>query len=347
MKVSRLLLPLSLLAAVPVGIAFNPTSETLDLTPRFKEGRTITISQTFTAEGALDELEVMVDGAQAIDGSAISADLELPGTIEMSEEVLAVRDGQIAKINVTMDTMDVGVSGSYDAMGDGDDIDESVETDVVGHTVAITIDEEGEVTREDVTEGDMEPLTPEEMAGMTHKNHFEMLLPEEPVEEGTPFELAPDWEELMRDTMSSMDTAGMGEDERRAAEGFMNAFVDATTLDAVGTVTGVEDGVATIDYELSASMNIDDLVEVLKSIAPPGEMDEVPPGIESMVEATAEFSGTGTFDMKLGQMTSLNLAGDLEISVSGNADMGGSSASASLLMSGSMEIAAKLTAEDV
>ena len=66
MKVSRLLLPLSLLAAVPVGIAFNPTSETLDLTPRFKEGRTITISQTFTAEGALDELEVMVDGAQAL-----------------------------------------------------------------------------------------------------------------------------------------------------------------------------------------------------------------------------------------------------------------------------------------
>ncbi|MEM8712512.1 MAG: hypothetical protein AAGG01_16280, partial [Planctomycetota bacterium] len=159
------------------------------------------------------------------------------------------------------------------------------------------------------------------------------------------FELAPDWQDLVRDAMGSMDSADMGDDERRAAEGMMEAFLEAATLEATGKVTGVEDGVATIEYELSASMTIDDLVALIQSIAPPGEMDEIPPGIESMVEATAEFSGTGQFDLELGQMTALELAGDFEVSASGNAEMDGTAASAEMLMSGSAEISAELSVD--
>lgn len=344
MKVTRLLLPLSLLAAVPVGVAFRPASEALDLTPRFKEGQTFTISQTFKADGALDELSVMVNGAPMIDGASITADMEVGGTIEMTESIVALNDGDIAKVHLTMDTMDVAVAGEFDAMGEGDSIDESMETELVGRTIEISVDEDGEITRADITEGE-DPIDEVEMAGLTYENHFEMLLPEEPVEEGVEFELAPEWQDLMRDAMGSMDSAEMGEDERRAAEGFLNAFIDASTLDATGKVTGVEDGLVTIEYELSAAMTIDDLVSLIQSIAPPGEMDEVPPGIESMVEATAEFSGTGTFDMNIGQMTSLDLAGDFEMSASGEADMDGNSASANVLMSGSMEISAALSVE--
>ncbi len=344
MKVTRLLLPLSLLAAVPVGVAFSPAPETLDLTPRFEEGQTFTISQTFKADGALDELSVLVNGAPVMDGGAVTADMAVDGTIEMTESIIALREGEIAKVHVTMDTMDVAVTGEFEAMGDGDSIDESMETELVGRTIAITVDEDGEITREDVTEGE-DSIDEAEMAGLTYQNHFEMLLPKEPVEEGVAFELAPDWKDLVTDAMSGMDSSDMGEDERRAAEGMMTAFVDATTLEAVGKVTGVEDGVATIEYELSAAMSIDDLVSLIQSIAPPGEMDDIPPGIESMIEATAEFSGTGTFDMKIGQMTSVDLAGDFELSASGEADMEGTSASGSILMSGSMEIAAKLSVE--
>jgi hypothetical protein len=344
MKVTQLILPLSLLAAVPIGMAFSPASEKLDLSPRFEEGQTITIAQTFKADGALDELSVLVNGAPMMDGSGFTADMEVDGTIEMTENIVALREGEIAKVHVTMDTMDVAVTGEFEAQGEGDSIDESMETELVGRTIAISVDEDGDVTREDITEGE-DPIDELEMAGLTYQNHFEMLLPKEPVEEGVAFELAPDWKELVMDAMSGMDSADMGEEERAAAEGFMNAFVDATTVEATGKVTGVEDGVATIEYELSATMTIDDLVSLIKSIAPPGEMDQVPPGIESMIEATAEFSGTGTFDMNVGQMTSLDLAGDFEMSASGEMDMDGTAASASILMSGSMEVAATLTVE--
>ena len=96
---------------------------------------------------------------------------------------------------------------------------------------------------------------------------------------------------------------------------------------------------------MSVDMTIDDLVALLQSIAPPGELGEIPPGIESLIEATAEVSGTGKFDINIGQMTSLDLAGDFELSASGEADMEGTSASANLLMSGSMEVSAKLSVE--
>ena len=344
MKVSRLLLPLSLLAAVPVGVAFSPAADTLDLTPRFEEGQTFTIAQTFKAEGALDDLSVMMDGAPVIDGGAISADMEIEGEIAMTEKIVALRDGSIAKVHVTMDTMDVAVTGEFEAMGEGDSIDESMETEMVGRTIEVSVDEDGEITRKDITEGE-DAIDDAEIAGISYENHFEMLLPKEPVEEGASFELAPDWEDLMRDAMGSMDSAEMGEDERRAAEGIMNAFMDASTLEAVGKVTGVEEGVATIEYELSAAMTIDDLLELARSIAPPGEMDQIPPGIEAMMEATAEFSGVGMFDMNIGQMTSLELAGDFEMSMNGSADMGGTSGSAEVLMSGSMEISATLSVE--
>lgn len=344
MNLTRLPLALSVLAVVPAAVALRPAAETIDLTPRFKAEQSFSFTQKFQAEGALDELSVMVNGSPMIDDSAISADMAFDGTIEMTEEILEVRDGQISRVRITVGTMDMAVSGEVDAMGEGQTIDETMEPELVGRTIEIAIDEDGEVTRTDVTE-DMDPLDDDALAGITHENHFEMLLPSEPVEEGEEFELAPDWQELIREAMGSMDSADMGEDERRAAEGLMEAFLDAATLDATGKVTGVEDGVATIEYELSASMTIDDLVALIQSIAPPGEMDQIPPGIESMVEATAEFSGTGEFDLELGQMVAVDLAGDFEVSASGNADMDGNSASAEMLMSGSMEISAELAAE--
>ncbi len=344
MKVTRLPLSISLLAALPLAVGFGPATDKLDLSPRFDAGESYSFSQTFKAEGGLDELEVLANGAPAFDGGAIAADVEVEGEIAMSEEILEMRDGEISKLRVTVDTMEIAVTGEVDAMGEGDSIDESIEPELVGRTIEITIDEDGEVTRVDVTK-DVEALDESMLAAIGHENHFEMLLPSDPVEEGEEFELAPDWEELLRDGMANMDVSEMGEDEMRAAEGMMNALIDATTLAATGKVTGVEDGVATIEYDLAADMNIDDLVALIQSIAPPGEMDQVPPGIESMIEATAEFSGTGTFDMNIGQMTSLELAGDFEMSISGSADIQGTAVSADVLLNGTMEIAATLTKE--
>ncbi|QDV08129.1 hypothetical protein Poly30_36650 [Planctomycetes bacterium Poly30] len=342
MKATRPTLSFLLLAALPLGVAFRPASEKLDLTPRFEVGQSFTTTNGFNMEGALDELSVMANGAPALDGGAFLAEMAVTGDVVMSEEILEVRDGKIAKIRVTVDTMDVGVTGEFEAMGEGDTVDEQMEPELVGRTIEITIDEDGEETRTDVT-ADVEPLDDAMLEGISHENHYEMLLPKEPVEEGEEFELAPNWEDLIRDGMEGMDTSEMGADEQRAAEAMMNAFIDATTIEAIGKVTGVEDGVAIIEYTLSADMTIDDLMALIQSIAPPGEMDQVPPGIESVVEATAEFTGIGRFDMGLGQMTSLDLEGDFEVSITANMDMEGMTGSADVLMSGSMNLKGELT----
>ncbi|MFT7167997.1 MAG: hypothetical protein ACI80K_001120 [Paracoccaceae bacterium] len=342
MKATRFSLSLLLLAALPIGVAFRPASDKLDLTPRFEVGQSFTATTGFSAEGALDDLAVLMNGESVADGGAVSADMEMTGNIVMSEEILEVRDGKIAKIRVTVDTMDVDVSGEVDAMGNAESIDESMEPELVGRTIEITIDEDGEETRVDVTE-DVEPLDDALMAGVTFKNHYEMFLPTAPVEEGEAFELAPDWENLIREAMDGMDSGEMGADEMRAAQGMMNAFIDATTIEAIGTVTGVDDGIATIEYELSADMMIDDLLALIKSVAPAGEMDQLPPGIESNVEATAEFTGVGMFDMALGQMVSLEMAGDFELSINASMEMDGASGTAEVLMSGSMEMNGELT----
>ncbi len=193
-------------------------------------GQSFTATTGFSAEGALDDLAVLMNGESVADGGAVSADMEMTGNIVMSEEILEVRDGKIAKIRVTVDTMDVDVSGEVDAMGNAESIDESMEPELVGRTI-----------------------------------------------------------------------------------------------------------------ELSADMMIDDLLALIKSVAPAGEMDELPPGIESNVEATAEFTGVGMFDMALGQMVSLEMAGDFELSINASMEMDGASGTAEVLMSGSMEMNGELT----
>ena len=62
-----------------------------------------------------------------------------------------VRDGQIAKMNVAVEAFDVEMSGEVNAMGEGDSLDESMEVPpwAAGQ---LTIDEDGEVTRKDITE---------------------------------------------------------------------------------------------------------------------------------------------------------------------------------------------------
>ncbi|MEM8712622.1 MAG: hypothetical protein AAGG01_16855, partial [Planctomycetota bacterium] len=203
MNLTRLPLALTVLAMVPAAVALRPATEKIDLTPRFKAEQSFSFSQNYQAEGALDELSVMVNGSPVVDDGAVSADMAFDGAIEMSEEILEVRDGQIARMRLTIGTMDMAVSGEVDAMGQGETIDESVDVELVGRTIEIVIDEDGEVTRTDVTEG-MDPLGDDALAGITHENHFEMLLPSEPVEEGEEFELAPDWQDLVRDAMGSM-----------------------------------------------------------------------------------------------------------------------------------------------
>ena len=73
MKATRSTISFLLLAALPLGVAFRPASEKLNLTPRFEAGQSYTSTSGFTMDGALDELSVMMDGSSVIDGGAFVA----------------------------------------------------------------------------------------------------------------------------------------------------------------------------------------------------------------------------------------------------------------------------------
>ena len=157
-------------------------------------------------EMGLDDVSALMDGQEMLAG-AVEFDMEMAMSQELTEQILEVRDGKIAKMNVTTDAMDVEVSGEVNAMGEGDSLDESVESPTVGRTVQLTIDEDGEVSRKDITE-DADPLSDAELATVTHLSHFEQLSPSDKVEEGKEFEIAPEWKEMMEQAMSGMDTSG-------------------------------------------------------------------------------------------------------------------------------------------
>lgn len=345
-QATTLLLAAPLLAIGTTSSA-PPTTE-LDLTPRFEAGQNLTIEQSFTMDLALDQLSVIVDGAEVL-GDGIGMDMEMEGTVAYSEEIVEVRDGQIAKMLLTVDEQSGELTGEVDAMGQAETIDEPIDSEIVGHTIEIVVDEEGELTRTDVTEEASGDLSEAELMQVTQRNHFEELLPTEPVEEGAEFELAADWmdraRELMEAEMNSGEMAELGGDEIEAVRMVMDAFFDGTSVEATGKVTEVSDGIATIEYDLSAIMSIDDLVSIVAQALPPEAGGEIPPGVEAALEANVEMTGSGQFDLGIGQMVSLELEGEYEVIFSGAADMGGQSAEADATMSGTLALTATVSVE--
>ena len=332
----------TLFLAVPMALAMSPVAEELDLTPRFTKGQTLIITNTVSMEMGLDDVSALMDGQEMLAG-AVEFDMEMAVTQELTEQILEIRDGKIAKMNVTTDTMDVEVSGEVNAMGEGDSLDESVEAPTVGRTVQITIDEDGEVSRKDITE-DAEPLGQSDLATVNHMNHFEWLAASEKVEEGEEFEIGSDWNEMFEQAMASMDTSDLPPEAADAMEGMMESVMDAMDFDATGKVTKVEDGVATVEYEMDMDMNIDDLMDMIMGAMPPEASDQMPP-INAMLEMSMNMTGTGKYDIKLGQYTSMEMGGEFEIVFSGDADLGGATGEASATMSGEITFASTISAE--
>ena len=339
------------LVALPIAIGLAATSsapptEKVDITPRFEKGQTLVITQAFKMDGALDNLAVTVDGTEIL-GDGVGFDIEGEGNATYSEEILELRDGGIAKMRITVEEQGGNISGEFDAMGESESMDESIDSSLVGHTLEIVVDEEGLVEVTDVTEDAAEEAVEAEMDAMTTENHFEEFLPKEPVEIGTEFTLGDDWLERAREMMET-DSAEMDELPAEQAEmirSMMDAMFDGTTIEATGTVVEVDGGLAKIEYDLAAIMAIDDLVSLVAQALPPEMSGEIPPGVEASLEISLEFEGTGLFDLRVGQMTELDLEGEYEVIFSGSADVEGQSAAADASLSGEMTVEATILVE--
>jgi len=332
----------TLFLAVPMALAMNPVAEELDLTPRFTKGQTLIVTNTMSMEMGLDDVSATMDGQEMLAG-AVEFDMEMALSQELTETILEVRDGQIAKMNVAVEAFDVEMSGEVNAMGEGDSLDESMEVPTVGRTVQLTIDEDGEVTRKDITE-DAEPLGESELATVNHLNHFEWLATGEKVEEGKEFEVGADWQTMFEQAMAGMDTSELPPEAADAMEGIMETAIEAMDLAATGKVTKVEDGVATVEYELDMSMNLDDLMEMIMGAMPPEASDQMPP-INAMLEMSMNMTGAGEFDLESGQYTTMEMGGEFEIVFTGDADLGGAMGEASATMSGEITFKTTISAE--
>ena len=327
-------------------ISSAPPTEKIDLTPRFEEGQSLVVSQSFTMDLALDQLSVMVDGAE-IFGDGVGFDMEGEGEAVYSETVLEVRDGQIAKMHITVDEQTGSMTGEIDAMGNSETIDESLDSDMVGRTVEIIVDEDGGHEITDITEDSTSEAPELELNAMTHENHFESFLPKEPVEEGVAFTLGDDWIERAREMMDG-DMGGTDEldaDQIEMIRTMMDAFFEGTTVEATGKVTEVKDGIAMIDYEMGMVMAIDDLVSIVTQALPPEMGGQIPDGVEAAIEISIEMEGVGQFDLEAGQLIALEMTGDYEIIFSGSADVEGNSGSAEATLSGAMGMKATVDIE--
>ena len=324
-------------AALLVGLAAlsnKPAVEEVDLSLRFQKGQTFTLGSTTGFDMALDELSVMVDGAEVL-GDGIGFEMLMEATESRTIEVLEVADGEITALRITFDEMDGEIEASFDAMGEADSMNETIDAPTTGHTVEVRLDEDGEVVATDVTEDAAELLDDAVLAALDLNPMLDELLPTEPVAVGEEFELGEDWRELMEQAMD-LGMAGaaseLGETDIASMGAMMETIMDAVSFEATGKVTGVEDGMATIEYEITVSMEIDDLVGMAAEIAP--EAGEIPPGVEASLLAGVELTGTGMFDLELGQLVSLELEGDMSMEMDGAADMQGTSAEAAAAMSG-------------
>ncbi|MEM9380604.1 MAG: hypothetical protein AAGB93_11695 [Planctomycetota bacterium] len=338
------------LVALPVALCLAATSsapptEKVDLKPRFTVGQTLVVSQSFQMDGALENLAVTVDGTEVL-GDGVGLDVEGEGTAVYSEEILEVRDGAIAKMRITVEEQEANISGDVDAMGESESMDESIDTTLVGHTFELVIDEDGEVEVTDVTEDPVEAADEDEMNGMTPENHFEEFLPTEPVEVGVEFALGDDWLDRAREFMEdSSEMEDIPAEQVEMVRSMMDAMFDGTTIEATGKVVEVDGGLAKIEYELGAIMAIDDLVSLVAQALPPEMGGEIPPGVEASLEINLEFEGEGLFDLRVGQMTELDLEGEYEVIFTGSADVEGQSAAADASMSGSLKLGSTILVE--
>lgn len=326
------------LGALPLTFAFQPAQDKIDLSLRFEPGQVFTITQSVEFSGDIEDVSVTVDGNEMMEGG-VEGEAESMLTMTLVETIKEVRDGEISKMHVKMEDGNMEMSGSINMAGEGEDMDESMPNPAVGHTAEITIDEDGVVERKDITE-DAEALSSAELAAIPHNNHFSIFLPSEPVAEGVAFELEPDWEELMGDMMANMDSADMPEDQAQMMEEVMGVLADATELEATGKITKIEEGVATIEYTVTGTTSIDDLMQMIQDIAGDQLPGEIPPANASL-EISLEMTGAILFNLEMGQITNVDMEGEVALDMSGDMDMG-QVIEAAAAMSGNFAISATI-----
>lgn len=336
------------LLAVPLAclllLANRSVRESYDLQPRFEKGQKLSIQIEAAGTFELASAEISVGGELL----PYEVGLDYEGQIQHSsdETILAAEGGEVSQLEVTITGGNYSLSGDADFMGQNVPLDEGGSLAELGHTFLVTRtqheedDPDEEHTEDDVEvedisdDSDLDQLSDGEVTGVGLDNHFEDLLPVDPIEVGDTWELGGELADLLRQSIIESE----GETDQDEIVTFLDTIQDAAAFTFTGTLSSVDEMQASISWELEARLDDLDVIELLRGMDLGDEIDEnIPPGSVLSCSALLTMEGSGVFDLEVHQLSEVTFEGGYTISVNGAADLQGTSSELNVEFEGTLE----------
>lgn len=347
--------PTAFFRAVSLGlvgslVAASFAAETLvadkhDLAPKFEKGQELKVTTKFNLGLVLDDAEMKFGDFEI--NQTPTVDMQIEGNEVLTEKVEKADAGKVTSLVRTYDEGTMQVTGQAGMAGETEEIDEEQETPLVGRRVRVMLNEQGEKVVEDLTnEGREEDEHLDEIeegmrAVIDLDSHFEMLLPKTPQEVGGKWDVG---QAVIAKVAQMIAQAAAEDDEMAKGREAFDKIMQKAELRAEGELLGVDGDVANIKYTMTATLNIDDFAEMIRSIADEEDIEDMPEDMVGNIKLKIEMEGNGRFNLKAHQLTSFEMAGEfgLEVRMSMSQqgmefNMGGS-LSGDLGLSGGVEI---------
>lgn len=318
----------------------------------FTPAEGVTVTKTFTAntELFLDDMTALLNGAPSPMMPEMEMSMSMGQTITITDEYVAMADGQPAKLARTFDAIGTDLEMEVNAGGQASSPTGSGSSPLEGSTVVFTWN--GETETYDTAFAEGEEGDDDHLVNLVEDMDLRGLLPSDELAEGDSYEIEVTafadviaaGGDLKLEMEVDGDTASAGVDPEMMTD-FRKFFEEMLEGDAsgkyVGTreVDGVKVAVIEIEVELNASADMSEL-------AAESMGEQLPEGIEVNidrmdVEMTYEGKGELHWNMSKGVIHGLELKADMEMNMDmamGMA-MGGNEMEMSMemVMSGSIE----------
>ena len=314
----------TILAAVAAPALLAGGLSTADIVFSPAEGHSVTRTWTNTAQFALDDLQMSMNGQPLPMEIEMEMDMENSTEVEVTDQYVAMADGRPGQLKRTFDSL--ATTGSFSMEmemmpGGGQSQDITASSELEGKTVMFTWDEDsGEY---DVafheSEGDDELLE-----GLEEDMDLRALLPSGSVSEGDTWDI--DVKELTSvmapggnmALVPDMDGAEMGMPGMNSMGGSMSDMIgDSFEGSATGTYKGTQDidgvtvAVIALEFDVESSNDMTEMVlEQMDEM--PEEMQGMEMDIEYMdVEMDIEAEGILYWDISANHAHSMTVSGNI------------------------------------
>jgi hypothetical protein len=297
------LLTVSLLAAT----ASAAIVYTGDLAQRFEKGQVLTTTISMESATTLEESATLVNGNEMPMPAEMTSEANMTSTISFTDKVLRASDSQLSAFQRTYtEAGDSRSTRMVDPMGGDHSGDIARVSQLIDIPILFERGDDGfEASFPEDSEGDDDWLD-----GLLATPDWNLLLPEETPKIGDEWEVSVDLLKGLREPGG--DIAWEVDGEATGIEGEVQAPPGITDYEGEisAKLVEIEDGVATIEFELEVSSETDLTDYVTEDGMLIGDEDSGMPTPEMealIIETESEGSGVCYWDMEAGRMNSLIL----------------------------------------